>query len=368
MKRGLASLAILTTLIFPLRIVFAGTPPLPVSPQNNSTVTSSKLEWQAPSYTLYTQGNPYRVQVDDSPDFMPVSSIYRTAYTDNTFYSPQLIPGTWYWRVMAKDASGTWSSWSSVWQFTLTHSTTPSPSTSTSPTPTVTVLPSSTPASIPSLIISNIPSSASIDQEFSLTITVNNFTSNIKYFLKGAFKKAGGSNYFGQTLVSGIWVKNYESYNKHFPLTTDSSGNWSGVLSAKGDLEDSGFVGAGDYIFKVGYYKEGAPSVAWSNESSIHLVDAATPTPILTTLQTTPKETKTKPSKQNIKINLPRNILGTRSATLAASMHSNLSPSESPTYTAGFSVSYLFIVGGGLIITLSAVLAYTILKRHYGNI
>lgn len=248
--------------------------------------------------------------------------------------------------------------------FTPSPTLTISPSTTPSPTPQS---PTVTPPQTAIVAISAIPSTLEVNKQFNAQVTIQNFSPNTKYFLKGAFKSAGGSNYFGQTLVSDVWVKNYESYNKHFTLTTDGSGSWSGILTSKGDPQDSGFVGEGDYVFKVGYYKEGVSSVAWSNESTIHLVGSVQ-APTLAILQTKPKETKPKTEKQTTKVDLPNSILGTKSSQFKVGAVSEAPSPKQNVYTGGFSISYLFIVGGGLIIILSVVLAYTILKRHYGNI
>ncbi|MEK6808212.1 MAG: hypothetical protein AABY14_00830, partial [Nanoarchaeota archaeon] len=107
--------------------VYAGEPPTLISPNNGSTVTTSKLEWQSPSYPIYTQGSPYVVQIKNIPTFTSQDDRYKT----NTYYTPQLSNGSWYWRVKAKDAIGTWSEWSNTWSFSLvtsTITTTPTPS------------------------------------------------------------------------------------------------------------------------------------------------------------------------------------------------------------------------------------------------
>lgn len=122
--------------------VFALSPPIQISPINNSQVSSSKLTWETPSYPLYSN-NPYRIQVDDDSDF---SSIYRDYDTKNTYYKPVLTEGTWYWKVKAKDSDGTWSNWSDNWSFVLAAATpSPSPSLTPSPAPSPTANPTPTP-------------------------------------------------------------------------------------------------------------------------------------------------------------------------------------------------------------------------------
>lgn len=153
---------------------------------------------------------------------------------------------------------------------------------SSTPTPAPTPLPSqtsssstqsnSTTSSVSSFTISNIPSQINSDQSFNVSISLSlPDKPNTSFYLKGAFKKSGSSNYFGQTKVWGNWIKNGSTYSNQFPITTDSLGNWSGNLEIKPDSEDSGFTGTGDYIFKVGRYTSTGSGPTWSNESNIQI-------------------------------------------------------------------------------------------------
>ncbi len=257
--------------IFSVIPVLAGDAPTLTSPSNNSTTASSRLDWQTPTYQLYSS-NPYRVQDDDSS----FSSINKDYYTSNTHYAPTLSQGSWFWRVKAKDVSGIWSSWSESWTFILANST-PIPTPTSIPTPTPTPPPPTpsptTPSNSSSFTISNVPSQINSDSSFSTSINLS-LPSNpsSSFYLKGAFKKSDGSNYFGQTLVSNNWVKNGSSYSSQYSITTDSSGNWSGNLRVQPDSEDSGFTGSGDYIFKVARYTSLGSGPTWSNESSINII------------------------------------------------------------------------------------------------
>lgn len=274
-------LFILALLLFTaVKPAFAGDPPTLISPSDNSIVASSKLEWQTPSYELYSS-NPYRVQVDDDSNFSPSGSIYRDTYKSNTTYTPQLTNGTWYWRIKSKDASGTWSNWSNPWSFTLSSSTatpTPTLAPTASPTPSSnpTPAPTSTTSSISSIFdISNSPSQISSGQSFSINVSLSLPNSpNNNFYLKGAFKKSDGSNYFGFTKFSGNWVKNGSSYSSQYQITTDPSGNWSGNLEVQPDSEDSGFTGSGDYIFKVAKYTSSGSGPTWSNEVIINILES----------------------------------------------------------------------------------------------
>jgi len=264
-------LGLLSLLVF-AKPVIAGEPPTQISPSNNSTVSSSTLNWQAPSYQLYSP-NPYRVQVDDDSTF---SSLNKDYYTNNTYYTPTLNPGTWFWRIKAKDISGTWSDWSATWSFILATSmpsSSPTPSVPPNQSPSSTPPPSSVSQPTSSFVISNTPSQIDSDQSFNVSISLSLPDShNTDLYLKGAFKKPDSSNYFGQTKVSGSWVKNGSSYSSQYPITTDSSGNWSGNLEIQPDSDDSGFTGTGDYIFKVGRYTSSGSGPTWSNESTIKII------------------------------------------------------------------------------------------------
>jgi len=262
-------LGLLSLLIF-VKPVLAGDPPTQISPANNSTVSSTALNWQAPTYTLYPT-SPYRIQVDDDSSF---SSLNKDYYTTNTHYTPTLSTGTWFWRVKAKDESGLWSNWSSIWLFILSESI-PSPSPATTPTPSPADNPTPTPTPLSFFTITNTPSQINSDQQFNITVNLSLPSNpNTTFYLKGAFKKPDGSNYFGETLVSGSWVKNGSSFTNQYQITTDSSGNWSGTLEVRPDNSDSGFTGTGDYIFKVGRYTASGSGPTWSNESTIKIISA----------------------------------------------------------------------------------------------
>jgi len=141
------------------------------------------------------------------------------------------------------------------------------------PTPTATPTPSSSSSSSSSsstFSISNIPTEIDSDKSFSTTINLS-LSANTKFYLKGAFKKVDNSNYFGQTKVSGNWVKNSSTYSDQFPITTDSSGNWSGIIDVQIDPFDSGYIGSGDYIFKFGRYSDSGSGPTWSDEQSIKI-------------------------------------------------------------------------------------------------
>lgn len=343
---------------------FAISAPEQLSPSDGSTTSSSKLEWQAPPDPLYPS-NPYRVQVDDDPGFSSASSIFRDTYKTSTTYSPELTSGTWYWRVKAKDSTGIWSDWSSTWSFILSTSN-PTPTdtqseNSTYSTPSTQIVePTPTSSSSKSnFIISEIPSSINSDQSFSISIELslpNNPSSN--FYLKGAFKKADGSNYFGFTKVGSYWIKNGSSYSSQVQINTDSTGSWSGTLEIKPDEGDSGFTGTGDYIFKVARYTSSGSGPTWSNEESINILDTQTSeTDAENTISTTPQgapATKSTPVKNSIITT--KNKLATAAGVNLESTPSNTTNSENLDLQVKdekeFNLNFLPIIGGVILIFL----------------
>lgn len=361
-------LALLCLLIF-TEPVFGGEPPVQISPNNGSSVASPSLNWQAPAYPLYSQGSPYRVQVDDDSTF---ASVDKNTYKTTTSYSPrELSEGTWYWRVMAKDTSGIWSDWSSIWSFILTI---PAPSPVSSPAQTTAPSPASTsnpPTS--AFTISNVPSQINSDQQFMISVNLTSSSSpNTIFYLKGAFKKADGSNYFGQTLVLGNWIKNGSSFTDQYKITTNSAGEWSGNLEVKSDSEDSGFSGTGDYIFKVGRYTSSGSGPTWSNESTIKIMSTASDQDIITTNTSSttkpsnlPSPIKTKSSVSNQSKNYDTLVYHLASvAGATASAYLSSTPSAEGKVNKQKQTNPLIWIGAIFIIAGGGSIGYIYLKKN----
>jgi hypothetical protein len=261
--------------LWPQKSFASSAPPTLISPTHNSSVTSSKLQWQAPPYSLYTGGIPYRVQVDEVESF---DSPYRDSYVTNTSYTPTLSLGNWYWRVKAKDSSGTWSDWSEATLFTLITAPQASPSPSSEPSPSPSSTESNAETSSSTFVISSIPSSLNSNESILVNVAISGLNPNSQYFLKGAFLKEGTSNYFGKTQVNGGWVKNSQTYSSQLPITSNSQGSWNDNLSIMPDTEDSGFSGSGSYNFKVAKYSSSGV-LSWSNESSVNINQVSSPPP-----------------------------------------------------------------------------------------
>lgn len=239
----------------------------------------------------------------------------------------------------------------------VTPSPTVSPPTSLPQTTSPTSSPTSSSTTGPNLVVSSVPSRVSVEEEFSVSVNIADFSPNTKYYLKGAFRKGSSTNYFGQTKVAGVWIKNNQSYTEQLSITTDSAGNSNGTLTVKGDVDDSGFVGTGDYSFKIGYYRDSS-SVAWSNEVIVNLTSPPSPTP---SLQATDKKVVQQKATPKPKIvALPLTILGTASAQTTPS------PTSTQTKIGSMTAINLLLISLGIIAVLVGILIATFLfKRRF---
>lgn len=253
---------------------FASTPQL-LDPANNHVTNdkSPKLNWNQTN-DCPSSGNCYVVEVSKYNDF---SELEKSTYTNNTYYSPILTEGTWFWRVKAKDSENIWSEYSEIRTVVITNQVNPSS------TPNPTQSPSST------LQPSPIPQGGNNEKEkqsFNIQINKNNIdskdiveinidlkalTPNTSYYLKPSFYQEGSTNYFGYSEINNSWIKNSVTATNQYKITTDSSGNWQGKLNTKVDPDDSGFKGSGDYQLKVGRYTDTGSGLTWSNNISVSI-------------------------------------------------------------------------------------------------
>lgn len=353
-------------LFFLAQPIFAIDTPVLTSPSNNSTLSSiPTFSWQAVSGSV-----GYNILIDDEPT---VTSPYVKTpyYPTNPSYSPQTLnPGTYYWKVKAKDSSGQYGNFSNIWSFTLQSiSSSPSPTPAPSSTPQLSSTSSSSTSSS-SFTISDLPSQINSDQSYSISVNLslpNN--PNTSFYLKGAFKKADSSNYFGLTRVSGSWIKNGSSYSSQYPITTDSSGNWSGNLEVQPDTEDSGFTGSGDYIFKVARYTSSGSGPIWSNESNIKIVSIETNEQDGTDTSST-SDPSTLPS---ISVSVKKTVTSNQSksydslvyhnATVAAATTS-ANPPTIAVKTQRNTSNFISWIGTSLILTGTSLLAYIYLRSR----
>lgn len=250
------------------KIVVATAIPNLISPSDNSNEDKPKLVWEY-SGECVSDGSCFRIEIDNSADF---TSPEKTTYTNSFNYSPQgLGQGGFFWRVKAKDKSNKWSDWSKVYKFN-----TDSQMTQTSPTPagsqTSSASTTNTEKKENVFSIRDAPAEINSDQEIEVKVLIKlPDKPNSAFYLKGAFKKSDSSNYFGETYSGSGWSKNGSTYSKQLAIAVSSDGKWEGKIKVRPEIEDSGFKGTGDYIFKVGRYTDSGNGPVWSNELSLKI-------------------------------------------------------------------------------------------------
>lgn len=159
---------------------------------------------------------------------------------------------------------------------TATVDITYQPSSTPSPTPT----PTPTPTPQPVFTVTGAPQQINSDQSFETTVNVYlPDSANSQIYIKGVFFKSGKTNYFGLNKVNGAWVKNSENFASQKQVQLDSSGNWSGKIEVQPDINDSGFEGSGEYVFKIGRYSQSGTGPVWSNESTVNINQTSLPQP-----------------------------------------------------------------------------------------
>ena len=154
-----------------------------------------------------------------------------------------------------------------------------------------------------SISIATDRNSISLDEEMIITASVSGFTEGEKIYIKGAFYKDGGSNYFGFTKLNDSWVKNSATAKSQKEVTI---GDWDESVLAKLDYEDSGYVGIGEYKFKLGFYyltsSGNTSSVNWSaNSLGVSIINEPSPTP-------EPVNTNSKSDSENSITDMPTPI------------------------------------------------------------
>lgn len=145
------------------------------------------------------------------------------------------------------------------------------------------------------MAINGIPMEVTGNQEFDVAVSLSGLSASSVYYLKGAFQKAGSTNYFGETLNGNTWIKTGTEKTSQLQITTDASGAWSGLIKSRADLTDTGFTGSGSYIYKVGRYTATGATVTWSSEVSVEItLDSLqlipTPTDSLPVVESTPPD------------------------------------------------------------------------------
>ncbi len=359
--------------------VSASTPVLN-NPENNSatTDTSPKLSWDKTSDCPIT-GNCYLIEVSKSTDF---SELEKSTYTNNTYYSPTLSEGSWFWRVKAKDQNNNWSEYSEVRTLNINNEVKPS----SSPIPTINPTQSPIPTPIAqggntekekqSFTISLDKNSIDSKEIVEIQVKLNNFTPNSVYFIKPSFFKEGSTNYFGLLELNNSWIKNSVTATSQYKINTDFKGNWNGKINTKVDIEDSGFNGRGNYQLKVGRYTEAGSGLIWSNNVTISiahtevLVEAkSSPTPV-------PSDETILDEQSEIEIeveNHEENIMGESTssadinyqiATISGVEKTNI-PDDKTLVKGSYQLNWWFISSGLLVMVITSLYVVHQRKRMY---
>lgn len=194
--------------------------------------------------------------------------------------------------------TGSSPTWSSPLSIALIA---PSPTSTPPPSSTPTATPSDIPQTTSSFTISNTPAQINSDHSFSVNINLSMPNSqNTDYYLKGGFKKADGTRYFGLTKIGSSWIEYGDDYSNQYKITTDSSGNWSGNIEVKPNILDNDYKGSGEYIFKVGRLTATGSGPTWSNNEVIIKINDTGNTP--SNSPSPQSTTKTSPSASSTKL------------------------------------------------------------------
>lgn len=145
-----------------------------------------------------------------------------------------------------------------------------------------------TPVSAAKPNVSGVPGTIDVTQSFqvNVTLTIANSAGN-NYYLRAAFSQPNTTQYFGYTKNHfDSWYNGSPSPIDPFQfkkITMDAYNTWSGVVEVKLDPESSYYKGAGNHVFKLGYYRESGGSVAdWSDAVQLAITGGSpspTPTP-----------------------------------------------------------------------------------------
>lgn len=234
-----------------------------VTPHNLPTViipTHLTCFYEFSSSVLNDSGDT--VSLIDSAGAQIDSYTYTSSFLNKTF---SRVPDENAWQTSMTDPTKSATNCN-----TLSPPSTPAPTSSSAPIST----PTSAPTSSPVFSASGAPSQINSDQSFSVQINITLPSSpNTIYYLTGAFKKTGGTRYFGLTKKDSSWIQYGDDYLNKNKIVTNSDGVWSSVLEVRPDTDDTDYKGSGDYIFKVGRYTSSGSGPTWSNESAIKIVD-----------------------------------------------------------------------------------------------
>lgn len=248
--------------------------------------------------------------------------------------------------------------------------------------------------------VDSMPSSVTIGQEFTVSITANNLTNGTSYYLKGRIgigsdlDKAETNN--SSNSSPDNWLTDNDSWNK-FPLISmgDNSSTWSGILK----LRTRSTATVGQNSLKVRIKKTTTDTTYDSEAYNINLLAAPTPTPTLTPVPTSVPTSS--PSNTPIPVSTPLNtpalspkptsISPTRKPTIAPVVYGDdydenakmevknnvlgesINPSVEPTpqemnhknesKETSLPVLFILIIGGVFCIVLSIILSMKEIRK-----
>ncbi|MCL4366947.1 hypothetical protein M1563_02155 [Patescibacteria group bacterium] len=317
------------------------------------------LTWNGDEYIPYTK-NEYKkfLSITTDEDSKWHGELKVKIDRDNNAYQG---PDEYLLKINRFTQAGGDSLSDTVLSVNITSTITPTPS----PSPTPTINP---------FLLDSTPNQITCDQTFSISMHLNQLTSQAKYYLKGAFNKEGSSNYFGKTKVDNNWISNNQTYSQQFAITTSDQGSWDGNLEIMSDPTDSGFTGKGQYFLKIARYSENGSGPTWSNQQEVTINNCPSPTPTPPVPTSTPTPTK-RPmisptgtfSSSSANLEVPNSLYSTNQEMDVKGL-ATVSATEIP---ANNPLSYWLMIGGIAIMFGSLVFVFLnreqvvqILKRH----
>lgn len=173
-----------------------------------------------------------------------------------------------------------------------TNTPTPTPTSTGTPTNPPILTPTPTPTPVSNSISGSFSSPQTVGEEFDISVTLSNFEASKEYYLKARIGPSESELNKGETYGGGSWYSDTSSWSNFPKITTNSSGNYSGSITAKLKSEQS----SGNYKLRVRARKVDSDSNYDSSAYDITFNSAASSPTSTPTLTPTPSNTPT-PSK-----------------------------------------------------------------------
>lgn len=155
---------------------------------------------------------------------------------------------------------------------------------------------------VPSITITSVPDTLTVGQPFDLNISVSGLTTNFNYYGKIRLGTPSATLNQGQTYNSlnnspDDWLNDTgDSWTKFPQITSDSSGNWSGILT--GRPSESAFAGLNYILFRVK-----------KADSSSATYDSATVSAIISPAANQQTDSPADQPSPNITVNIGNNFI-----------------------------------------------------------